>query len=58
LCGAETLAQWKTDQKYEGNFEMWFWRRMEKLSCTDRVRNEEVLERGKKERNILQTIKG
>ena len=45
MCGAETLAQWKTDQKYEGNFEMWFWRRMEKISCTDRVRNEEVLQR-------------
>jgi hypothetical protein len=24
-------------------FEMWCWRRMEKISWTDRVRNEEVL---------------
>jgi hypothetical protein len=30
---------------------------MEKISWTDRVRNEEVLQRVEKERNILQTIK-
>jgi hypothetical protein len=35
---------------------MWCWRRMEKISWTDRVRNEEVLHRVKEERNILQTI--
>ena len=33
------------------------WRRMEKIIWTDRVSNEEVLKRGKEERNILQTIK-
>jgi hypothetical protein len=31
--------------------------RMEKISWTDRVRNEEVLHRVKKERNILHEIK-
>jgi hypothetical protein len=36
---------------------MWRWRRMEKISWTDRVRNEEVLHRVKEERNILHTIK-
>jgi hypothetical protein len=30
---------------------------MEKISWTDRVKNEEVLQRVKEERNILQTIK-
>jgi hypothetical protein len=30
---------------------------MEKISWTDRLRNEEVLHRVKKEMNILQTIK-
>jgi hypothetical protein len=30
---------------------------MEKISWTDRVRNEEVLHRIKEERNILHTIK-
>jgi hypothetical protein len=36
---------------------MWCWGRMEKISWTDRVRNEEVLHRVKEERNILRTIK-
>jgi hypothetical protein len=36
---------------------MWFWRRMEKLTLTDRVRNEEVLQRVKEERIFLHTIK-
>jgi hypothetical protein len=36
---------------------MWCWRRMEKISWTDRMRNEEVLHRVKEERNILNTIK-
>jgi hypothetical protein len=36
---------------------MWCWRRNEKISWTDRVRNEEVLHRAKEERNILHTIK-
>jgi hypothetical protein len=36
---------------------MWCWRRMEKISWTAHVRNEEVLFRVKEERNILHTIK-
>jgi len=32
------------------------WRRMEKISCTDHVRNEEVLLRVKEQRNILHEI--
>jgi hypothetical protein len=31
------------DQKYLESFEMWCWRRMEKISWTDRVNNEAVL---------------
>jgi hypothetical protein len=38
-------------------FEMWGWRRMEKISWTDRVRNEEVLHRVKEERNILHRVR-
>jgi hypothetical protein len=37
---------------------MWCWRRMEKISWTDRVKNKEVLHRLRKERNILHTITG
>jgi ppGpp synthetase/RelA/SpoT-type nucleotidyltranferase len=36
---------------------MWCWRRMEKISWTDLVRNEEVLHRVKEERSILHRIK-
>ena len=38
-------------------FEMWCWRRMEKISWTDHVRNEEVLLRVKEQRNILHEIR-
>jgi hypothetical protein len=57
LYGAETWTFRKVDQKYLESFEMWCWRRMEKISWTDRVRNEEVLHRVKEERNIVHTIK-
>jgi hypothetical protein len=40
-----------------GKFEMWCSRRMEQISWTDRVRNEQVLYRVKEERNIQHTIK-
>jgi hypothetical protein len=55
--GAETWTDRKVDQKHLGSFEMWCWRRMEKTSWTDRVRNEEVLHRVKGERNILHTVR-
>jgi hypothetical protein len=57
LCGAETWTLRKVDQKYLESFELWGWRRMEKIRWTDRVRNEEVLHRVKEERNIVHTIK-
>ena len=55
--GAENLTLWKVDQKYLESFEMWCWRRMENVKCTDRVRNEEVLHRVKEQRNIIHTVK-
>jgi hypothetical protein len=36
LCGAETWTLQKVDRKYLESFEMWCWRRMEKISWTDR----------------------
>jgi len=36
---------------------MWCWRRMKKISWTDHVRNEEVLLRVIKQRNILHEIR-
>jgi len=43
LYGAEIWTLWTVDQKHLESFEMWCWRRMEKISWTDHVRNEEVL---------------
>jgi hypothetical protein len=57
LYGAETWTLRKVEQKYLESFEMWCLRRMEKISWTDRVRNEEVLHRVKEQRNIVHTIK-
>jgi hypothetical protein len=44
------------DQKHLEIFEMWCWRRMEKISWIDHVRNEEVLLRVKEQRNILHEV--
>ena len=43
LYGAETWTIRAADQKYLESFEMWCWRRMEKISWTDHVQNVEVL---------------
>ena len=56
LYGAETWTLRATDQKRLEGFEMWCWRRMEKISWTDHVRNEEVLLRVNEQRNILREI--
>jgi hypothetical protein len=39
--GAATWTLREVEQKYVERFEMWCWRRMEKISWIDRVRNEE-----------------
>jgi hypothetical protein len=57
LYVAETWILRKIDHKYIGSFEMWCWGRMEKISWTGRVKNEEVLYGVKEERNSPQTIK-
>ena len=57
LYGAESWTLRAADQKYLESFEMWCWRRMEKISWTDHVRNEEVLLRVNEQRNILHEIK-
>jgi hypothetical protein len=56
LYGAETGTVWGVDQKQLESFEMWCWRRMEKISCTDHVKNEEILLGVKEQRNILHEI--
>ena len=41
----------------DGAFEMWCWRRMEKISWTDHVRNEDMLLTVNEKRNILHEIR-
>jgi hypothetical protein len=57
LYGAETWTLRAVDQKQLESSEMCCWRRMEKISWTDHVRNEEVLLRVKEQRNILHEIR-
>ena len=59
LYGAETWTLRAVDQKHLESFEVWCWRRKEKISWTDHVRNEEVLVllRVKEQKNILHEIK-
>ena len=57
LYGAETLTLRAVDQKHLESFEIWCWRRMEKISWIGHVRNEEILLRVKEERNILHEIR-
>jgi hypothetical protein len=43
LYGAETWTLRSADQKYLQSFEMWCWRRMEKIVWNDYVRNKVIL---------------
>jgi hypothetical protein len=56
IYGAETWTLLAVDKKHLETFEMWCWRRMEKISWTEHVRNKEVLLRVKEQRNILHEI--
>ncbi|PNF28670.1 hypothetical protein B7P43_G08237 [Cryptotermes secundus] len=57
LYGAEAWTIRAVDQKHLESFEMWCWRRMQKISWTDYVRNVEVLFRVSEQRNILHEIR-
>ena len=57
MYGAKIWKLRAVDQKHLESFEMWSWRRMEKISWTDHVRNEEVLLRVNEQRNILHEIR-
>ena len=57
LYGSETWTLRAADQKQVESFEMWCWRRMEKITWTDHVRNEDVLLRVNERRNILDEIR-
>ena len=54
FIGVETSG---SRSEIPGNFGMWCWRRMEKLSGTNHEKNKEVLQTIKEERNILHIIR-
>ena len=56
LYGSEAWTLKKDDIRRLESFEMWVWKRMEKISWTERVRNEEVLRRVGEERTLINTI--
>ena len=56
LYGSEAWTLKKDDIRRLDSFEMWVWRRMEKISWTERVRNEEVLRRVGEQRTLISTI--
>jgi hypothetical protein len=45
--GAETWMLRAVNQKHLESFEMWCWKRMEKISWTDHVRNKDLLLRSR-----------
>jgi hypothetical protein len=56
LYDAETWTLRAVDQKHMESFEIWCWRRMEKISWSDHVRNEVILLRVKEKRYIQHEI--
>jgi len=55
LYAAETWTLTQTDRRLKA-FEMWIWRRTEKISLLDKVANEEVLRRVNKDGQILNSV--
>jgi Reverse transcriptase (RNA-dependent DNA polymerase) len=57
LYGSETWTMRKEDVKRLEAFEMWTWRRMEKISWMEHITNEEVLGSVEEERSLIHTIR-
>ena len=56
LYGAETWTLRKEDIKKIEAFEMWIWRKMERISWTEKITNEEILRRVGESRTMMMTI--
>jgi len=57
LYGAETWTLRKEEIQRLEALEMWLWRRVEKISWTNKVTNEEVLQRVGEERQLMNLIR-
>ena len=56
LYGSECWTLKKVDVRRLQAFEMWIWRRIERISWTDRITNEEVLRRVAECRSLINTV--
>lgn len=56
MYGAETWALRKEDVRRLDAFEMWVWRKMEKISWTEHRTNEDVLKMVGEKRTLVNTI--
>ena len=56
LYGSETWTLRKKERNYLEAFEMWCWRRMEKISYMDRITDEEVLRRVQENRSLISNV--
>jgi hypothetical protein len=56
LYGRETWTLRKLEQKYLEIFEMWCWRRMEKIKWSEKVTNEQVLDSIVAKRTLINNI--
>ena len=57
LYGAENWTLRRNEQKQLEAFEMWVWRRMERVKWTDEIKNAVVLERVGEGTTMLEVIK-
>ena len=57
LYGSETWTMRKEDIKRIEAFEMWIWRRMERISWTEHRTNEEILQMVEEKRSLIETIR-
>ena len=53
VYGSETWIVEKNEEKFVNAYETWCWRRLLKIKWTDRIMNDEVFQRAKEERLLL-----
>jgi len=57
LYGSETWTVGKNEERIINAFETWCWRKMLKITWTDRITNDEVFQRAKEEKLLLKILK-
>jgi hypothetical protein len=57
VYGSATWTVGKNEGRVINVFQTWSWKRMLKIKWTDRITNDEVLQRAKEERLLLKILK-